>query len=280
MSNEELLQMTLNNGVTVAYRLSHPIDTSLPTIVMFHAFLMDSRFFARQFEDTRYSTYNLIAIDEHGHGGTTGRGEDFTFWDTASDSLQLLTKLGLDQFYVLGTTQGGFIALRMALLEPQRIKGLILLGTSAFAATEQSKINSRKLRDQWCETKIPSEEVLIARAASFGGPMRVGKEVYEKVKEMWIERHAGPKGYNPALNCLLQRDGIEDKLGEINVPTLVLHGTEDKVFSTKDAQEWSSKLPKLWKFEVVEGGLHCLSFTQPEDDVCAQLISQFIKETL
>ena len=44
---------------------------------------------------------------------------DFTFWDTASDSLKLLTKLGIDHFYVLGTSQGGFIALRMALLEPQ-----------------------------------------------------------------------------------------------------------------------------------------------------------------
>jgi pimeloyl-ACP methyl ester carboxylesterase len=280
MSHKELFKASLDNGITLAYRLSDPIDTSLPTIVMFHSFLMDSRLYEQQFNDTRYSAYNLIAIDEHGHGGTTGRGTDFTFWDTASDSLQLLTKLGLDRFYVLGTSQGGFIALRMALLEPQRIKGLILLGTSAYAETEQNKINPRKLRDKWCETKIPSEEALLAKAASFGGPNRVGETVYAKVKQMWIERHIGPEGYDPPLNCLLNRDGVEDRLSEIKVPVLVLHGTDDKAFSTNDAKEWSSKLPNLWKFEIVDRGMHYLSFTEPGDEACAKLIPEFIKATL
>jgi len=272
--------MSLDNGVTLAYRLSHPIDKSLPTIVMFHAFLMDSRFYDRQFKDVRYSAYNLIAIDAHGHGETTGRGEDFTFWDTASDSLQLLTKLGLDQFYVLGTTQGGFIAFRMALLEPQRIKGLILLGTTVFGATEQDKVNARKSRDKWCETKIPSDEAMLARAASFGGPARVGEKVYEKLKQRWIKRHAGSEGYDPALKCVLNRDAIDDKLGKINVPTLVLHGSDDHICSVKDAKNWSPKLPKLWKFVIVERGVHQLSLTGPGDEVAAQLIPEFIKETL
>ncbi|CAF0984225.1 unnamed protein product [Rotaria sordida] len=174
----------------------------------------------------RYSLYNLISIDAHGHGETTGRGEDFTFWDTASDSLQLLSKLGLDEFYVLETTQGGFTAFRMALPEPYRVKGLILLGTTVFSTTEQLKLNLLKSRDTWCETKVPSDEAMLAGAASFGGPARVGEKVYEKIKQMWIKRYAEPEGYDPAFNCLLNRDGIDDK---INVPTLVLHGAEDPV---------------------------------------------------
>ncbi len=97
MSHTELYKTSLDNGITLAYRLSHTIDKSIPTIVMFHAFLMDSRLYDKQFEDVRYAAYNLIAIDEHGHGGTTGRGTDFTFWDTASDSLKLLTKFGIDR---------------------------------------------------------------------------------------------------------------------------------------------------------------------------------------
>jgi pimeloyl-ACP methyl ester carboxylesterase len=279
MSHRKLNKASLDNGVTIAYRLSHPIDNSLSTIVMFHAFLMDSRLYDRQFNDARYSAYNLIAIDEHGHGETKGRDIDFTFWDTASDSLQLLTKLGVDRFYVLGTSQGGFIALRMALLEPDRIQGLILLGTSPSAETEQNKINFQKLRDKWCETKIPSEEALLAKAASFGGPARVGEKTFEKIKQMWIERHTGPEGYNPSLNCLLNRDGIEDRLSEIKSPVLVLHGTEDKPFPVKDVNSWVSKLPNLWKFEIVERGTHYLSFTEPGDEVCARLVPEFIKAT-
>ncbi|CAF1052978.1 unnamed protein product [Didymodactylos carnosus] len=247
---------------------------------MFHAFLMDSRLYDRQFNDARYLIYNLIAIDEHGHGGTTGSRRDFTFRDTASDSLQLLTILGIDRFYVLGTSQGGHIAFHMALLEPQRIKGLILLGATAYAATEQRKVAQSKLRDKWCETKIPSEELLLVKAASFGGPTRVGERVYEKVKQMWIERYAGPDGYDPALNCLRNRDDLDDRLGDINVPALVLHGSDDQYYPTKDAKTWSSKLPNLWKFEIVEQGLHYLSFTEPGAEVCAKLIPEFIKQTL
>lgn len=279
MSHTELYKTSLDNGITLAYRLSHTIDKSIPTIVMFHAFLMDSRLYDKQFEDVRYAAYNLIAIDEHGHGGTTGRGTDFTFWDTASDSLKLLTKLGIDRFYVLGTSQGGFIALRMALLAPQRIQGLILLGTSPYAETLHNKTNFRTLRDKWCATEIPSEEALLAKAASFGGPARVGEKTFEEVKQMWLERHLSPEGYNPALNCLLNRDGIEDRLGEIKVPVLVLHGTEDKPFPVEEVNNWVSKLPNVWKFNIVERGMHYLSFTEPGDEVCAQLVPEFIKAT-
>ena len=279
MSHTELLKMSLDNGVTMAYRISHIIDKSLVTIVMFHSFLMDSRLYDVQFQDVRYAAYNLIAIDEHGHGGTTGRGNDFTFWHTASDTSKLLTKLGVERFYVLGTSQGGYIALRMALLEPQRIQGLILLGTSPYTESEPNKAIVRKVRDKWCETPIPTEEAFLVKAASFGGPTRVGQEVYEKVKQMWLERHLGPEGYNPALNCLVNRDGVDHRLGEIKAPVLVIHGTEDRPYPAEEVKEWAVKLPNLWKCEIVERGMHYLSFTEPGDEVCAQLIPEFIKAT-
>ena len=280
MSHAELCKTSLDNGITLAYRSSHTIDKSIPTIVMFHPFLMDSRLYDGQFEDVRYATYNLIAIDEHGHGGTMGRETDFTFWDTASDALKLLTKLGIDRFYVLGTSQGGFIALRMALLEPERIQGLILMGTSPYAESLHNKTIFRALRDKWCATEVPSEAALLAKAASFGGPDRIGQQAFEKVKQLWLERHLGPEGYNPALNCLLNRDGIEDRLEEIKVPVLVLHGTDDQAYPVANVSNWVAKLSNVWKFEVVERGTHYLSFTEPGDEVCARLIPEFIKATL
>ncbi|UJR11221.1 hypothetical protein I4U23_015402 [Adineta vaga] len=279
MFHKELLYMTLDDSVTIAYRLSHPIDKPLTTIVMHHAFLMDSRFYDQQMKDIRYSNYNLISIDAHGHGQTKGRNEKFTFWDTASDSLELLTKLGIDQFYAMGTTQGGFIALRMALLEPHRVKGLILLGTSVYSTAEQIKIMMLKARDKWCETKIPSDEAILTRAASFGGPVRLNEKVFEKIKEMWIERYAGAEGYDPAMTCLLDRDAIDDELEKLTMPILALHGEEDRIFPIEEAKVWTLKLPKLWKFLIVERGVHHLSLTEPGNDVAAELIPRFIRET-
>ena len=67
----------------------------------------------------------MISIDEYGHGGTSGLRETITYWDQARMVLQVMDKLELMSAYVLGTSQGGFIATRMALLEPARVSGRI-----------------------------------------------------------------------------------------------------------------------------------------------------------
>lgn len=43
----------------------------------------------------------------------------------------------MEKAYVLGTSQGGFIAARMALLEPERVEGVVLAGTSLFSETNR-----------------------------------------------------------------------------------------------------------------------------------------------
>ena len=65
----------------------------------------------------------------------------------------------------------------MALLEPRRIEELILPATTVYSATEQIKVNARKSRDTWYETKVPSYEAILARAAAFDGPARVDESL-------------------------------------------------------------------------------------------------------
>ncbi|CCG81352.1 putative Alpha/beta hydrolase [Taphrina deformans PYCC 5710] len=265
---------TLQSGIVMAYR-SKPIDHKRPTLVLFHSFLMDSRLYEPQFEDPVYGEYNLIAIDEHGHGGSRGRS-DFTFWDTASDGLELLTMLEVDRFFVLGTSQGGFIALRMALLAPERVTGLILVGTNADSETPQNVSIFRDGRDKWCETRVPTREALLGKSVSFGGPEVVGEARYAEICERWISRHAGPQGYDPALNCLCERDSLLERLPEITASTLVLHGTNDKVYSVDLARSWSARLGNLSQFVVVDGGYHYLSFVPPGLESCRKHIPDFI----
>lgn len=42
-------------------------------------------------------------------------------WDTAEMNLQVMDKLGIKTAFVLGTSQGGWICVRMALLAPERV---------------------------------------------------------------------------------------------------------------------------------------------------------------
>ena len=64
---------------------------------------------------------NLLAIELLGHGQTRTKSEQFTYWDTAIMNIQVMEALGIKEASVLGTSQGGWITTRMALLAPDKV---------------------------------------------------------------------------------------------------------------------------------------------------------------
>ena len=111
-------------GIDVGYRLSRTIpDLSKPTLVLFNPFTTTADYYLPEFENNAIQgAINLVAIEPLGHGQTRlHRAETFTYWDSAIMSLQLLDVLGIGNVFVLGTSQGGWIAARMALLAPDRV---------------------------------------------------------------------------------------------------------------------------------------------------------------
>ena len=111
-------------GIDVGYRLSRDtIDKSLPTLVLFNPFTTTADYYLPEFKNSALTqAANLLAIELLGHGATQAKKtEQFTYWDSAIMSLQLLDALGVDKFFALGTSQGGWVAVRMALLAPERV---------------------------------------------------------------------------------------------------------------------------------------------------------------
>lgn len=111
-------------GIDVGYRLSSgAVDKSKATLVMFNPFTTNADYYLPEFKnkDLRDSL-NLLAIEPLGHGRTRARNvEQFNYWDSAFMALQLLDTLGIDECFTLGTSQGGWIAMRMAILAPARV---------------------------------------------------------------------------------------------------------------------------------------------------------------
>lgn len=111
-------------GIVVGYRLSSETpDKSKPTIVLFNPFTATADYYLPEFNNKALTeTANLLAIEPLGHGFTKlKRTESFTYWDSAAMALQLLDILGIEKTFALGTSQGGWIAARMALIAPERV---------------------------------------------------------------------------------------------------------------------------------------------------------------
>lgn len=112
--------------ITVSYRATQH-DASKPTLVLLHSFMTSSSLYTAQFESQSVtSTANLIAVDLLGHGDTRINSgvEQFTYWDSAIMTLQLLDQLKVDKFLALGTSQGGWVVARLALLAPTRVSSI------------------------------------------------------------------------------------------------------------------------------------------------------------
>lgn len=99
------------------------IDRSKPVVVMVNSMYMTAALYADQFDDEDLTqAANLVAIEPLGHGATSCASDHFTYWDSAIMALQVMDALGAEAACALGTSQGGWIVARMALLAPERVR--------------------------------------------------------------------------------------------------------------------------------------------------------------
>lgn len=121
MPNTKTVYVPHLGGTDAAYQMPHPYDSSKPTLVLVNSFTTSSELYRGQYQNkTLTDAMNLISIELLGHGQTRTKSETFTYWDTAIMNLQVLDALGIKKAFVLGTSQGGWITVRMALLGPDK----------------------------------------------------------------------------------------------------------------------------------------------------------------
>ncbi|MET9630262.1 alpha/beta fold hydrolase [Lentzea sp. NPDC006480] len=242
--------VTTGDGQLVSY-VDHGGDG--PAVVLLHSFLMDASMWAPQVEAFA-DAYRLIAVDERGHGETPATGP-FDHWDVARDVLAVLDHLNIGSAAVIGTSQGGFVALRMALLAPERVRALAVLGTSGEAEDEQIAAAYDQLTEVWIAQG--PETVVEATAKICLGDHDASE---------WIPKwsQVEPERLRLIMNALVSRDGVLDRAGEIAVPMIVLHGTADLAYPVAKAEALTAALPKA-ELVVVDGGAHFLSLTHAAD---------------
>ncbi len=122
MANTKTVHVDHLGGIDAGYQMPYPYDPSKPTLVLVNSFTTSSELYKGQYANKRLTDkMNLLAIELLGHGKTRTKNENFTYWDTAYMNLQVMEALGVKKAFVLGTSQGGWITVRMALLAPDRV---------------------------------------------------------------------------------------------------------------------------------------------------------------
>jgi 3-oxoadipate enol-lactonase len=240
------------NGQTIAYEDS---GGSGPVVVLAHGFLMDRSMFAPQVAALR-DRCRVVTWDARGFGETVFDGTPFTYWDLAQDCFGLLDHLGIDRAVVGGMSQGGFVALRMALLAPQRVVALVLLDSQAGTEDPAMVPVLQEGMDAWTADG-PSTPLVEAVATMVLGDADLTRTWTPR----WMARE--PRTLIEPTRAILTRDDITGRLDQIDVPALVIHGTADAAIRMERAQAMADGLPGCRGVVAIPAGTHAANLTHP-----------------
>ena len=176
----------------------------------------------------------LLPLAEHGrlilpiHPGFGASG-DATGLDRLQDYvrhyLDLLDRLGLDEVSLVGASLGGYLACEIAILQPRRVRRLVLMAPWGLLVPEHPTIDI---------FSIPPErlmEYLYADLTPFAGlPPPPPEFLAERAREMDSLAHVMDRPYDPGLRTRLHR---------VTSPTLILWGEADRLIPVEQASTWA-----------------------------------------
>lgn len=207
--------------------------------------------------------FDCIAIDHRSTGLSPRTDEAFTLRDLAEDAVAVLDELALDSAHVLGISMGGMVAQELVLAHPERVRRLVLGCTYAGGPGQalspqetlqvlmegmQSGDRERALRAAW---SVNVSEAFDADAAN-----------YDTFREIAATRPVAVEVIMRQMQAIAGHD-TSARLGEIDAPTLVVHGTEDRMLPCANGEAIAAAIPGA-RFEALEGIGHMFWVEQPE----------------
>jgi len=241
-----------------------------PPVVLGHSFLCTGDMWASQVAVLE-ERYRVINIDLRGHGrsGTTSRPCDV--YDLVGDVVAVLDSLKIERAVWAGLSIGGMVAMRAAITAPERVRALILADTHAGRETP---LKTFKYRLMNAGAKVFGLRPFLPGVV----PLMFGATTRKSNPELvaaWEEKFAAIDlpSIGVILDGLVRRDSVIDRLSEIEVPTLVLVGSEDASLPEALSREIAERVPDA-SLVVIPNAGHLSALEQPE------LVSEAILEFL
>ena len=156
--------------------------------------------------------------------------------------LALLDHLGIEQAVFGGMSQGGFLSLRAALLAPRRVRGLVLIDSQAGTELEASRPGYEQMHQMWLDQGPGPVQEIVAAIILGPGPWDSWYAKWAEQYAQWAPDNLGQLAW--PFRCLMDRDDITGRLGEVTCPALIVHGAEDAAIPLARAEEMRGGLAR------------------------------------
>lgn len=195
----------------------------------------------------------LVRFDKRGTGLSDRPSGVPTLEVRMEDARAVMDAVGLERAHVMGWSEGGPLAVLLAVAHPERVQSLVLYGTQACFAPKDDY--------PWGE-RVDADAITAAIEETWGDPERapgIGAQADERFMQRWaVYQQAGA---SPAAAAALivanHQIDVRPLLGSIRVPTLVLSRAGDEIGPPEAAQYMAERIPGAG-FVELSGGQHLI----------------------
>jgi pimeloyl-ACP methyl ester carboxylesterase len=241
-------------------------------VLFIHAGVADSRMWLPQLESVP-DDYRYVAHDERGFGGTEVGNNPFS---SSQDMLNVMDSLDIDSAILVGCSMGGGVALDVAIVDPERVSALVLVG----AASPGLEVDPYE-PPEWPEAVKAFEAGDLERVAELDAAMWLagyGRDLHTvnpTLVELFVDMDLA------ALRNEAKRDELRtpgpDRVGGIETvqqPTLVVVGEYDLPDIREAADHLASRLSERPPV-VISDAAHLAGFERP--DAFNDALGDFLK---
>jgi pimeloyl-ACP methyl ester carboxylesterase len=243
----------LSTGVRLRY--VEQGDPDGPAVVALHG-ITDSSFSFSPLLPLLPPALRVIAPDQRGHGESERPRDGYAMRDLGQDVLALMDALGIARATLVGHSMGTFVAREAALIAPDRISGLLLLGAGATG-------RGPGVRELWriVETMVDPIDPKFVYEFQAGtihrqvAPEFLARVVEESLKvpaRVWRAALASIAGIESAAAC-----------GGIRCPTRLVWGDRDATFLRDEQDELARLIPGA-TLEILPVVGHAVHWEAPE----------------
>jgi pimeloyl-ACP methyl ester carboxylesterase len=184
----------------------------------------------------------------------------YTLDDMADDAAALLEHLGHESAHVVGASMGGMIGQKLAIRHPERVRSFV-----SIMSTTGSRIVGQPAAAVYPFFMKPmptSKEAYLERAlklwALIGSPgYKTHEDDLKRMLSTAYDRGLSPAGTMRQLAAIVASGNRTKDLARIKAPTLVVHGTDDKMIRVSGGKATARAIPGA-RLDLVEGMGHDL----------------------
>jgi pimeloyl-ACP methyl ester carboxylesterase len=236
---------TVIKGAEISYKVSG----DGPTVLFTHGYQASGAMWDPQ-RKALEGRYRVITWDLRGHGDSTDSLEESHYSQELmlEDMGALIDEAGASQAVLVGHSLGGFTSLRFYLQHPERVRALVLVGSGPGFRDPEAREKWNGMAERFA-VKMETDGLDVLKKATAevsGAKHRSGKALALAARRM-----------------LTQHDSkVMDAIADIDVPTLVMIGQEDKPF-IGSSEYMAKKIPGA-QMVTIAGGGHAVTLEQPD----------------